>query len=493
MPADMDALAGDHDFHVVSLTPSVTLMVEFDSVDEECDVASASFYQGQAHVCLKDSIFQASTAERHAVELGQLLLKFSPSPVLFAHTDGGPDHNCKHLSVQMSWLGFFLRGGQDMLVVSRVAPTQSWTNPAERVMGPLNLALQNMALARTRMGDDFEAAMKRCNGMSAVRAVAAEEEAARAAAAEEEAARAAAAEEEAARAATAEEEAARAAAAEEEAARAAAAEEEAARPSVEAPDSSAPGAQPESVTPAARAQAQLEPDPASDADVPDSSALPPDLALSASPEAALSQEEGEGGAGSSSSQSNLALLAQAAGLPIDDEMASPDSRSTPRVSDLADAMSEDDDDEGESSDSDSDSWELLGEGSGDDDDNEVELVEDDDEVELVENEEDHGGSLPPAAPLPAVPVVPGFKQTYRDSVSAVMSAVENQISRATWADRHIKVHSPATDEEVMGYSPLHAPQHTCCPPPNSPLVFPVPNVTHFVLLWFNRWVASLSC
>jgi hypothetical protein len=161
---------------MVSLTPSVTLVVNFDGRNDIDDEKSSSFYRGSAHVCLKDSIFQPSNAERHAVELISLLDTMStPCPVLFVMTDGGPDHNCKHLAVQMSWLGLFLKTGMDMLVVSRVAPTQSWTNPAERVMGPINLALQNCALLRMKMRDDaMELHMKRCNGMSAVRAKAQE-------------------------------------------------------------------------------------------------------------------------------------------------------------------------------------------------------------------------------------------------------------------------------------------------------------------------------
>lgn len=68
MPTDIVAKVGDHDFHVVSLTPSVTLCVEFDGTDDT-DPRGKSFYKGTAHVCLKDSIFQPSHAERHEVEL----------------------------------------------------------------------------------------------------------------------------------------------------------------------------------------------------------------------------------------------------------------------------------------------------------------------------------------------------------------------------------------------------------------------------------------
>ena len=135
-----------------------------------------SFYRGSAHVSLKESIFHPSNAERHAVELINLLESVTaensaPSPVLFVMTYDGPDHNCNHLSVQMSWLGFFLKTRMDMLVVIRVAPTQSWTNPAERCMGdPINLALQNYALSRTKLKEDtMEVHMRRCNGMSSVR------------------------------------------------------------------------------------------------------------------------------------------------------------------------------------------------------------------------------------------------------------------------------------------------------------------------------------
>lgn len=66
MPADVEARAGDHDFHIVSLTTNVTLLVDFDGTHEDDDCLT-SFYKGHAHVCLKDAIFQPSTAERHVV------------------------------------------------------------------------------------------------------------------------------------------------------------------------------------------------------------------------------------------------------------------------------------------------------------------------------------------------------------------------------------------------------------------------------------------
>ena len=69
----------------------------------------------------------------------------------------------------VSWLAYFIMSGCDSLVVGRTIPTQSWTNPVERVMFILNLALSNCALARDLMDDDFEKKMKKCNSMSSVR------------------------------------------------------------------------------------------------------------------------------------------------------------------------------------------------------------------------------------------------------------------------------------------------------------------------------------
>ena len=87
---------------------------------------------------------------------------------MFMFTDGGPDHNCKHLSVQAALLALFLIGGMDTMVVLRTTPQQSWTKPAERGMSVLNLGLQGCALARTEMDKEFEVTMRKCNGMSAL-------------------------------------------------------------------------------------------------------------------------------------------------------------------------------------------------------------------------------------------------------------------------------------------------------------------------------------
>jgi hypothetical protein len=125
---------------------------------------------GAGFVTLKDSVFQSSSPLRHVAELLPVLEKKDTEvSTLLMFTDGGPDHNCKHLSVQTALLAMFLLGGMDTMVVLRTAPQQSWTNPAERIMSILNLGLQGCSLARTAMDEKFEVTMRKCNGMSAIR------------------------------------------------------------------------------------------------------------------------------------------------------------------------------------------------------------------------------------------------------------------------------------------------------------------------------------
>jgi hypothetical protein len=69
----------------------------------------ASICSGSVHVFLKNSIFQASSPTRHTPELTRLLKKVFPNTAaLVMYTDGGPDHNCKHTSVRLGLLAFFL-------------------------------------------------------------------------------------------------------------------------------------------------------------------------------------------------------------------------------------------------------------------------------------------------------------------------------------------------------------------------------------------------
>ena len=106
---------------------------------------------GTAHIYLKNSIFQASSPTRHTAELGMLIKIMYPSAdALILFTDGGPDHNNKHISVRLGLLALFSELDLDTMVGMRTAPTQSWANPVERVMSVLNLGLQGVALASKR-------------------------------------------------------------------------------------------------------------------------------------------------------------------------------------------------------------------------------------------------------------------------------------------------------------------------------------------------------
>ena len=96
---------------------------------------------------LKDSIFEASSPTRHTAELSRLLKRIFPNTAaVVMYTDGGPDHNCKHMSVRLGLLALFLELDLDTIVVMRTAPTQSWGNPVKRVMSVLKLGLQGKEL-----------------------------------------------------------------------------------------------------------------------------------------------------------------------------------------------------------------------------------------------------------------------------------------------------------------------------------------------------------
>ena len=71
--------------------------------------------------------------------------------MVLLYTDGGPDHRLTYGSVQVFLLCLFIRFNLDLLIAVRTAPGNSWTNLAKRVMPVLNLALQNVALERSKM------------------------------------------------------------------------------------------------------------------------------------------------------------------------------------------------------------------------------------------------------------------------------------------------------------------------------------------------------
>ena len=91
--------------------------------------------------------------------------------ILVIVSDGGQDHRVTFGSVQVSSLTRFQALDLDMLICVRTCPYQSWTNIAEQIMSTLNLALQNVSLARKSMGDYAESLVKNKNTLSELREV----------------------------------------------------------------------------------------------------------------------------------------------------------------------------------------------------------------------------------------------------------------------------------------------------------------------------------
>ena len=155
----------DHDFHTCGIVPSAAFFVHIPESPKD------SFFQGKAFVTLKDKVTQPSSALRHSAEISSIVRShFTPSkPVLILTTDGGVDHRLTFASVQVALICLFKSLNLDMLVAVRTCPYQSWTNLAERVMSTLNLALQNVSLARSEMPAEFEAALKNKNTLQEIR------------------------------------------------------------------------------------------------------------------------------------------------------------------------------------------------------------------------------------------------------------------------------------------------------------------------------------
>ena len=57
----------------------------------------------------KDAAFEASSPIRHATQLSHVLSRSDElhKPVLFVHSDGGPDHRLTYASVQVSLIAVF--------------------------------------------------------------------------------------------------------------------------------------------------------------------------------------------------------------------------------------------------------------------------------------------------------------------------------------------------------------------------------------------------
>ncbi|KAI8511918.1 hypothetical protein Bbelb_110180 [Branchiostoma belcheri] len=170
VPVGSTLVALDHDWHVAGVIPSVVLI---NQVPESTD---GSFHRGRVFVTTKEKVFQPSTPARHATEVCNILRSCASSddvnlhcPILLVYTDGGPDHRVTYLTVKLSYIALFIALDLDVLIAARCAPNASWMNPAERVMSVLNLALQNVSIAREKMADQFEARVKGKSDLKSLR------------------------------------------------------------------------------------------------------------------------------------------------------------------------------------------------------------------------------------------------------------------------------------------------------------------------------------
>ena len=157
----------DHDYTKLGIVPSVTMICNIP------ESINGDFYAGKVNIGLKDPIFQSSSPLRHATELYNILLEEEVvnKPVLCLYTDGGPDHRCTYACVQLSYICLFLALDLDYFVAVRTPPQHSWKNPVERIMSILNLGLQSVGLMRSKMNDQSEKLLSKCNTMNEIRKI----------------------------------------------------------------------------------------------------------------------------------------------------------------------------------------------------------------------------------------------------------------------------------------------------------------------------------
>uniref|UniRef100_UPI00358E6566 uncharacterized protein n=1 Tax=Myxine glutinosa TaxID=7769 RepID=UPI00358E6566 len=152
----------DHDFTRLSLSPSVSLLIDIPETIEE------TFHRGRVFVILKENAFQPSSAIRHMTELRALLKTLGQvKPVLLLYTDGGPDHRLTYLSVQLSLLALYIDMDFDFICAIRTPPQHSWKNPVERIMSILNIGFQGVGCMREEV--PHEAELKKCSSLKSIR------------------------------------------------------------------------------------------------------------------------------------------------------------------------------------------------------------------------------------------------------------------------------------------------------------------------------------
>ena len=155
------------------VNPMLRIMIGTDSVSHhQCvygtlfQTIEKSFYDGKVFVMLKNALFERSSPLRHQAEKEKVVNDWKP--IECTYSDGSLDYNTKHYSVKIAQLAHFLNKNLDMSVSTVTYPGGSYTDPAERIMPLLNIAMQGVALARRPMEPVFENALHNMNSMEAV-------------------------------------------------------------------------------------------------------------------------------------------------------------------------------------------------------------------------------------------------------------------------------------------------------------------------------------
>lgn len=128
-----------------TLTPSVVLQCHVPETVQQ------SFVRGQVTTFINGSVTQASSPMRHAVHIEKIAQNNQTNRmIILKYTDGGTDQRNTLVKVECANICLFKELDLDMLITVRCAPSQSFVNPADRIMSILNYGLQNMARERDR-------------------------------------------------------------------------------------------------------------------------------------------------------------------------------------------------------------------------------------------------------------------------------------------------------------------------------------------------------
>ena len=154
VPTSTTLSALDHDIEALgNIIPTVFQQPE---IPEKLE---GSWYRGKVSIDVHDAVFEQSSAYRYPatiIKMSGQATNAKHSPYHFKFSDGGTEHRTILVKVQLGLIALFKMLNLDMVIAARCAPGQSWTNPVERQMSILNIALQNCALERSWCADDIE-------------------------------------------------------------------------------------------------------------------------------------------------------------------------------------------------------------------------------------------------------------------------------------------------------------------------------------------------